>query len=338
MPITQGVHQIPYLDYPAYGERWSPDGVETVRTLSCSWDVRERFVTDLIGTARWQGLSRFNRQVPEQHPHYAYMFAVNAQLREPQGVPGADAGGHIFYYSRNAAGAISAAPGLAVYDVTYRALDFDVLKDDTITTELERFVERNSKPSVDSLTLPGQSVRWALNSEDSDSPTTYAVAADAVIPEPMARAFPTCAFTYTWHQVPGALGTTPYTSYLPLANILEGLGKVNSNHFDAGYGPVNVEQSQSFTKVFPAGTLLFTAAEIRRVRGAAGAPLFQVQYTLLYRPNKEGNVYKGWNSLLHPKRTTGPTTAKFVTVYDMGTTSKGIYESFDFNRLFRFTP
>lgn len=322
--VTQGQNQVTYYEAPAYRETWAVDGVELSRHLRVAWSKRFAFLADMVGYANWDGVqATFSRQIPEPDLYFKWMSCVSCTLVETLGVPNQDpVTGNIIYNERNAAGIDDGvADGWAVYECKFKPLYYNLVADAQTTSELQRYVQRDLKFSTDSLTIPGQSLQW--DNTDLD----WTASAGTVIAEPSAKVFPYSTFIYQWFQVPG----DPATGMLPLFNIVNTLGKVNTADFDSGYGPWT--STTGTTKCFPAGTLLLANVEARRVRAAASQPLWNITYQFLHRPNyvSANNLYKGHNGLFNRFANL------FLTVKARVMGQPAIYATADFTKLFTLT-
>lgn len=306
--ITNGQYGITYTEDPTgYREQWSEGGAEVTRTLRCAWSDRYKFVLDLLGYTNVDPdeNGKMIRQIPEQHPFYTWMYAVSANLRGYLGVAGQDSFGVMQVDAKSADGSTAvdgsfSGTGYAVYDVTYRMPEYQIKKDTERTTELDRFVIRDYKYSIENLRLPGQGFAWGALA-DTGSPAGTAIPssiATKAIPQPTTKPFPTSTLIYTWLQVPQI-----YPSKLSAA-----LGKVNSTAFDTSSGN------------FSAETLLFNSVEIRRVRHANSTYYWQLAYQFIYRAT-------GWNKLYSR---VGEDFYKVTKASGAG----GIYDTYEFANLF----
>lgn len=253
---TKGRYQIEYRELDGYRERWAQDNVEANRTVMVKWSDRLKLVQDLIGYTRAKD-GRLEREVPEQHPEFPWLYAQACDLREIKGISLQNADGSYRVGQRDGNGTIGTEDGYAVYDVVYRPFAFDVKKDTEVTSEIDRYVVREYRFGTDSLTLPGQILQWAVAPKDK-------------IPEPTARVFATCTVLYHWYQVPT----------LNLKYYLAKLGTVNDATFDAAY--INGA----------AGTLLFQSLEARRVVSAIAFPYWDITFGFLYRHQGHNKIFR----------------------------------------------
>lgn len=323
---TQGPNEIEYFVYEDYQERWVTDGIEVVRTFRTAWSTRGKFVDDMLGVDKWdQTSATFQRSTPEEDLDFDWMNCVDCRLKEPQGVFTETSSGPTWReadaYSRVGEGSDD-TDGWAVYECVFKPLPYEVWDDDLITSELDRYVERDEKDGVDSLKVPGQSFTWGATG-DTGQPAGTAIPASlnlSPIPEPQNILTGISTFRYMWHRVPGRnVGTL---AVLPRKNINACLSCVNNADFDPGYGPV----LSGGKWVFPAETLLLNSVEVRRIFSAAGFPLFEVTYELIHRP-------QGWNKFL---KNAGAGVVDFFKVLRAGT-ANGVFLTADFTKLFRFT-
>lgn len=334
---TTGRNGVTYWVLPEIQERWSPDGVELIRRLRCHWSDRQNFAEDLLGYHVWdQSSATFQRSLPEEDFDYTDHFAVDMHLVEAQAWLGEDVLGDPHYYQDDQAGndPSGKTDGFAVYDVTFKPLMYDVIDDGDVSSELQRFVERDEKNSSESLRLPGQTFQWG-NLNDTGQPPGQGVPAGlmangstspgATIAEPTTRLVGISTLQYRWHLVPGRKVGNLYV--LPRKNIQAGISCVNSTNFDAGFGPV----LSGGQWVFPPETLLFESMEARRVRSAGGQILFEVTYNFVYRAT-------GWNKALRrdPGNVASPPLDYFKIIVKGSSGNEGPYQTYEFANLFKF--
>lgn len=308
---TRGQYGITYYEEAeGWRETWAPDASQFARTCRVMWKDRYKFILDMLG---WtsnvvdQNTGRMQRFLPEAHPVVTWAYATDCDLKAYKGVPSQDATGVMMIEERSADGSLAepgtaTGTGWAIYDVKYSAPVHAIKSDTEIQSELERFVVRDEKLTVENLRLPGQSFQWG-SLGDTGLPAGTAIPAgiaDKVIPEAATMGFPLKTLHYTWLQVP----------VYPETKIDAAIGKVNAAAFDTSFGN------------YPAETLLFDSVEKTRVRHATSTYYWKIVYQFRYRP-------KGWNKIW--SRVGGD----FFKVVRKADTSKGVYETADFDSLFK---
>lgn len=268
--ITSGVYGVEYFEYPdGYGEAWQPDAVSCSRLCAVEWNLRFKFVLDMIGWADEDldpDTGRIVRHTPEVHPWFPDMFVRSCVLRDRQGVPNQDALGRITFDERDAEGDIIGpgggdGSGWAVYEVNYFRPNYSIKNDSDIFSELERYVIRNYRTSQQMLTLPSQAFQFG-----SVADGVPASIADSAIPGDQTRPFGTMQLIYDWIMVPEP----------PWSVVRDQLGRVNQFSFDTEYGD------------WPAETLLFESAEFTPKQHASADYLWDVRYVFTFRAD-------GWN-------------------------------------------
>jgi hypothetical protein len=292
MPKTKGMFGIAYEEYvEGYRETFRPDGNESTRILQVKWNQRGDFLADLIGYPVLSGTT-LQRRLPEAHPELMFLHAVDADLIRGLGVPDEDPDSTLIRFlnvvpgtetaegddaddsgentdsdNQSGDGLETEAPettalpyGKARYAVSYRALPFQVLADDDITTELDRFVERRQTFAGEAFGFPSQGFLFASDNKPVQSPVY--------------KFLFTKELTYIWYQVPK----------VPETNIRACIGHINSATFDTN----NPDGSS-----YPAGTLLMIAPDVIRRRNALGDILYEIAYKFLYRA-------EGWNTAPRP--------------------------------------
>lgn len=151
----------------------------------------------MLGTNARGGLG-ITRDVPESHPHYPGLYAMEARLLLGLGVGAQDGRGGVSY-------------DRARYAITYRGVDYDIFEDGV--DEWNRFTSKYRTFSIETLPLPGSTFKYV----DGSNPVMP-------IPETPGKLFPSQEITYVWRRVPG----------IPDSGIDECNGKVNEDTFD-GY-------------------------------------------------------------------------------------------------------
>lgn len=255
MPTT-GNHNIDYDDYfSGYRVSFIPDGSMCVRPCLVDWDDQQHFVQDMLGYSVRQGNS-IVRSLPDRHPEYDWLYAVDAEVANGIGAPAQDSGASDMIRFVDKPG--SSTSGKAIINVTYKHLDFDVKTDEEAAAhadgELSRYVSRTRTYATEALQIPGSTFKF--------------VSDNVVIQQPWTKRTYTMELSYAWHQVPA----------VNESKIADCLGCVNSNAFDSGKYAVK--------------TLLFVAPDIRRTRAASGDIAYEITYKFLFRPNGWNSFYR----------------------------------------------
>lgn len=126
----------------------SPSGEGTISaesttftfTYMVEYDNVDHFVDDVLGYSIVQGTSSsatMSRVLPEQHPFVSTAYAVRASFRTA-GIPL-----EVFQWNK------------AVVDVVFDVVDYPVLSDSEITSELQRFVSIKVKSKTEFLSVQG---------------------------------------------------------------------------------------------------------------------------------------------------------------------------------------
>jgi len=318
-------------------EEFRNDGSLVTRTFLIDWDKRGQAIRDIVGfpsvTAGQAGGSFVQRNLPMAYLDFLNStnqpFLFCTQIRQVEGVgtplPSWFTGVVQMKNVRNVA-----RYNLAKVSVVYESLTYDILSDAEMIdlgyvdsagnpdeSSLARYVTKQVSPAADYLTSAYGSFKYV---EAGKTP---------VKGEP-GKIVPNYDLSLTWEQVPeSCVGTTLFNPTLTTPPIDILLGTVNRTAF-AGLA---------------IGTVLFTAAIIKRIRSAIGDRLCSVEYRFKwFNPGLDALSNPiGHNYLYTP----GPTpTSGYYEVTTDGTTnlvafanSKNIYNwspaSVPFESLFR---
>lgn len=226
--------------------------------------------------------------------------------------------------------------GDAVFDVTYRPLNFEVRSDSEIAAldaplnscELGRYVFREYKFGARVLTFPkGQAYfREDLQANDFSKP----------IPESAClKTLPFGTWVYHWYHVP----------VIPWANIWNAYGKINDTEVGAGApgGVFDYRPSIGGTSWINGkssgwlpGTLLFEGVcGLEPVLSAAGQYLWNISYAFRYLPGKDGATNDTHNMVY---KFTASDFKEVIANYTPGLASgswKNIYDKAKFTTLFQ---
>ncbi len=325
-----------------YRERFSRDGSQEVTVrMGVPWSERKTFVDWILGYSTSIPIpgstqTLLTRQIPYQCPEvgYEHLYANECNLIEPQGVFGQagivpndpngqpilvaqQGGGQVAgvadwpaWYSDKVAGS---SDGTAEYEVVFRPMpgslavrtDAQVAAIQNGQGELERYVEREKRSSLQGLPIPGGLFKF------TNKVFGGGVAANPGDPIPTSAAFllmPQQELHYIWHEVPDE----------PRDAIGQCQGKVNTNPFDGAKG----------WPTYPQATLLCQAPpEVKAYRHTTGRLYWRIRYAFLYRK-------QGWNYYPDKK-------GQFVLVTSDGNDDnqngivRGMYEGADLNTLFQ---
>lgn len=234
-------------------------------------------------------------------------------------------------------GGTAVTDGRERYNVHYKPFRYMVLSDtdqstiwaanaDSAGTELQRYVIREYHFAAKNLTLPPNWLYWA---SDLNTGTGALTAGKVAIPEGATKLFPTINVLMTWVDVP----------WIPVAAIQSCLGKVNaittttSANADGNwdYQPTidGTNMPLRFHKGWAPGTLLFDAVhDVVEHTNAAGQWVMDITYSFVYRST-------GWNKFLRYETNTFETVVTKESINQAQANWKYLYESADFNSLFK---
>lgn len=297
-----------------YSESYSADGSQATRSCSVKSTNVGKFVIAMLGTRERDG-ENIKTRIPDQFPKVPDLYAQAVELAGADGPPN-DGGPNNSIDFDN-----------FIFHTHYSTVPYDVYDDATVTTlagantrELYRFVERQLETSVENIQLPSGSMTFVGDSN--------------AIPGSAPKVVFTMNGRYVWHRVPS----------VPIENIKNSLGRVNSAAFDVG--GLNFEEN----------TALMLAAEIEKTWAPAGPvsigsliggglPLgglefhreYRITYTFLIRDN-------GLDTTLTPNERMGhqhlfkPSANAWRLVTHDGTAGGNrIYPTADHNDLFKLS-
>lgn len=182
------------------------------RLFICRWDERNRFTDDVLGYSTIFGVDPnyvVHRELPDRHPDTDLFYAMSCE-HSPHGIASQSSG--LLRYP------------LCKISVSYEAPPFAVKRDDEVTNELQRWVERVYGFQTDYLTIQGAVMKWVRPDR----------AALAVTPGITVGA---TELNVRWYRVP-AKSSNPFIP--PNINFINScVGCVNSETFD-GYPPGQV--------------------------------------------------------------------------------------------------
>lgn len=182
------------------------DNPQAVRKFFVDWDMKSLFIDDLLGWSVQSG-SGLQRVLPDEHPDYSYFFATDCSVK-PLGVP-------------NTSGTRSSKWDVAEITVTYKPLPYAVRADKDITTELDRFVSRETQGSAEYLTANNTGVKWVKDQQSLQFSPGIAQ--------------PNLVQVMTWHSVPARIDPADYNSEFKIPNeslVLPLMGCTNDATFD----------------------------------------------------------------------------------------------------------
>lgn len=218
------------------------DNQLTYRTFLTNWIDAQQFALDCLGYAyvQQQGSEyKILRVLPDAHPYFGQggnnpcLFATEVSGK---GL------GHTWTSSKTATMTVPGTTFIkydrAELNVTYRAVDYQVLKDNQVTSELQRYVTRTSTYSGEYLTFDG---RMKYNTPDGAVKRELHNLAGKIV----------CNVekTLTWHMVPDP-DSSNVLNPPNYANVLKCLGKLNNAVFDGD----------------PVGTVLFLGLDPHRTK------------------------------------------------------------------------
>ncbi len=260
-----------------YSEKLSSPDVaqnQITRTYFVSYDVLPSFMDDLLGYAETSG-SGIKRVLPNFDPLWANMWAMEASAKGlGKLTQGTTADGKVPKYT------------VAEITAVYRSPAFQIINDDDIDNELDRYVIREYGFGGEFITINSTGMKFVSN-----------IGADGkhlALNQPPARPTMTMDLTYTWEMVPPNFAISPYVppNLTPLVNCY---GKINSTAFDVNH--MNC----------PAGTVLFLGIDpkmtnYRLTTGAETTNIFwRIAMKFVYRnngfisrPNTGGGTLNEW--------------------------------------------
>lgn len=241
--------------------------------------------------------------------------------------------------------------------VRYSTRTYTIMDDDTLRllpncldpngnpdeARLKRYVTVESRPQTRYLILTA----GAFVFPDADG---VAPGAEGVAPGSPGKEEPSVDLTVIWHHVPkAAVGMRAYNPYIididPVTN------ERYIPPIEACLGKVNIEDWNGYKK----GTLLFTAANVKRVISPIGDHIFDVEYSFRWLPVRSAVKYTvngvsdyvwGHNLLYDDKHLVGASTGYFEVVkgpapatsnylLNVPLDGKNVYDYRSFDQLFR---
>ncbi len=206
MAITYGFRE-------SYSESYSEETNEVRAELQTNWADVAAFPKFVLGDVSGGG-TLLNRQLPLMHPTKT-LWASELSLKRGVGAFRPNDKGLIEFFDNAFDDSESSASrdGKAQWDVVYRPRPYDVLGNDKITSELQRWVIKESDYSLEAMSLPGDSFKFESNG--------------GPIPEGIALQRQVEVHQYTWVQVPDTV-----VQVLRRGVWLSVPGRVNSVEFD----------------------------------------------------------------------------------------------------------
>lgn len=318
--------EIDYCDKPGYALNFdmtpSSGGVhDCKRVVQVQWAKAHAFPAAVLGDATLSpGGGTLLRLIPEQHPVFKHMFATRCSLMNGLGAWLQGDNGLIHFKD-----SVNKIEGFAEFEIIYSTLPYDV-KANIVSSELERYVSRETKFNLEVYQVPGDAFVWKVPKivkqpkpgpqpgeegfvvviadfvkEQAENKKKQAVIVAHTIPETVPLQRPVLELRYTWHWVP-----EPVPRHIFLI-----AGHVNNKDFDGN--------------VFDKGHLLLSTIEIsERKWTPAGSSVRDISYTFSFRPDAP------WSQLYRKS------TNKFEEVRSRNT-GEPLYEFADFSRLFNYS-
>ena len=310
MPVTTNFG-IAYNEFhEGYRTKASMTGAEATRICDVAWSYQYLFQRAMIGVSFLNG-SFISRVIPEVHPETPYLYATECEVLQGVGVPTVNSATGLIRFENKVPGAAAGPDAYARIAVHYQSLPYTVLDDAAAASagvaigappDLMRYVIREEGYNGENLAIGSNSFAFG-------TPGGTALNADIIL-EPTPVVIHGGQLRYTcvgWPTV-------------PIANIRLCISKVNDALFDGFYA---------------AQTLLYVGAEVRRYSSPFGG-LYGQLYDIVHQFAQRGGG-NTWNKLYRK------TSAGFVDVCRITATgtstctlsTKQIYETYDFNSLFR---
>ncbi|HJT24928.1 MAG TPA: hypothetical protein VJ873_10140 [bacterium] len=222
-----------YLEYRESGkESYTPGNSNVTRVFLVNWDQRGEFLDALLGFSYLDtDGTTIHRITPDPHPEIDNFYAEEATV-EGKGVLGQSDSGSISWT-------------VAVVTANYRPVDYAILEDSEVDSELDRYVSHTFGFTSDILTVTG-----GLKFETSGT----------IIQSPPGILAGLTQLEMTWHEVPAKSGKQAPFTVPNIRAIQSCLGKVNSAPFD-----VNSYTDSDGNKGYPAGTVLFSGVSPKLV-------------------------------------------------------------------------
>lgn len=285
-------YQIRAVPESSIQEQWAEGQNQTTAIATVAWDDAPQFLKDMLGTVELQG-SQLTRTLPELCPYTNWHYCVDAKLVQSygqveDGEPFADPDPAYNNWPRFK---------WANYQLTFRSLLYDILADDEIDKEYQRYVLRDGGYRARNIKIPGGSYVF--------TGTTNPVGEVGVKVEGGIQ------LKMKWLSVPK----------IPWANIRKCGGKVNANPWPSLDDDPN-----------PAEAVLFESMDYVRRWTAAGQRVYDLTYSFLIKAEEQGvgGTSLTWNMMFSPN------DGEYKSV-EHPTTHKPLFETEDFDLLFQFT-
>ena len=269
---------------------------------------------EIMGFSERIGADNLSRYLPLSDPAKPYLYAERCTFVEGRGADGFDT------YSLDGYQVKGARYKKGVFKVDFKWRPYDLIPDDEIGSEYDRFVEIEENGTTDYVTPPA--MRSQLKWVGGGTTVNQQVAVGATY----GKLIPYSNVTMHWYQVPYA--------YMPKPAILASYGKVSNSNLGVDSSP---------NTYFEAATLLFCGARWRRSAMAfGGTPSVDISYFFRHDTgeNPDQAAQRGPNTFLCFLE--DPIVRRLLskTGLDPGIGSrdgKCVYDEFDPYDLFRVT-
>ncbi len=278
---------------------WDQTTSGTSARVACNWDDVSDFVEDMLGGSKLIGTvgttgARISRTLPERCPYNDRQYCLGLTLIQTTG------------FNHGAVSKFAGWPefnkngeGVAVFEAHYAATLYELLEDDEIDDETDRFLIVTPSGVSENQQIPGAAFR-VIND---------AIPADQRIPlgETGVKTGRSIDLQVKFLDVPAV----NYTKIISLSN------KVNAGPFTIG---------EWFT--FPAETCLFKTWTANRKVNALGNPTFDISFTFGIKTDKgPDGQFRTWNKFW--------TTTGYVEVSHNGaSTGNKVFQSGDLKGIF----
>ena len=240
-----------WREQPDYHEHWADNDQTCTRVFDVPWYFKDQFTAFALGGAKSGAAEKLSRALPWQHPTRPWLYATAVTLIKGVGATTIDPSFKNMLYFVDVG---NSTEGYARLAVTYQSVDYYVLSDAAIVTELDRYVTRNYGYAVEAVSLPGNAFTWA---EGVIEP----------IPAGNSKILHTQQLSYKWHGVP----------YIPRIAINACVARTNSVGFDT----------------YAATTLLCLPPDIYRYNNDLGNPVVDITYKFVFRDVTWLKIYRG---------------------------------------------
>ena len=271
--VPQGSGPPPLYGDTDYSEQLNSGNISAGSNASCTRiffikdEVIPSFLDALLGYGQVSNVGAVQRVLPDPHPVFNNMYASEATV-ERMGLNPLS----VQYPNK------TARSTTAKVTATYKPVDYEVVADTGSIAEQYRFVSRSKLPAGEYFSIDATGMYYCNKVNPDGKHVSLA--------SPPGRITASAEITMTWHAVPPNTATSPFIEP-NCAAITNCLGRVNSVAFD----PAHYN--------YPAGTVLFMAAEPRMVanRVTTGAANYNYYYEItmkfLYRNNGPSAVVAG---------------------------------------------